>query len=113
MRETGIPGRRSLTNNNRSIIITKDARVQFYENPTSPAMLKRMLFSFDERTPEILEKLKKGGHFRSFAEVVRESLRITATIHDFSERGFSEIVVRNPHNSEERVLVFPSLLSPR
>jgi hypothetical protein len=47
---------------------------------------RRVVFSFDERSLESLEKLTQQGRFSS-----------------------TEILVRNPDTKEERVLVIPTL----
>lgn len=41
------------------------------------AKTKRVVFSFDERSLESLEKLTEQGRFSSMADTVRESLQIS------------------------------------
>jgi ParB-like chromosome segregation protein Spo0J len=38
------------------------------------AKTQRVIFSFDERSLESLQKIKEQGHFTSMGEAVRESL---------------------------------------
>jgi len=70
---------------------------------------KRVVFSFDERSLESLEKLTQQGRFSSMADTVRESLQISRALQSQARQGFTEVVVRNPETNEERVLVIPTL----
>jgi hypothetical protein len=71
------------------------------------AKTQRVVFSFDERSLESLQKLKEQGHFSSMGDAVRESLKINRTLQSQADQGFSEIIVRNPKTAEERVVVIP------
>ena len=70
---------------------------------------RRVVFSFDERSQESLEKVTEQGRFSSMADTVRESLQISRALQSQAGRGFTEILVRNPDTKEERVLVIPTL----
>jgi len=70
---------------------------------------KRVVFSFDERSLESLEKLTQQGRFSSMADTVRESLQISRALQSQAGQGFTEVLVRNPETNEERVLVIPTL----
>jgi Arc/MetJ-type ribon-helix-helix transcriptional regulator len=72
---------------------------------------KRVVFSFDERSLESLEKLTEQGRFSSMADTVRESLQISRALQSQANQGFTEVLVRNPETNEERVLVIPTLQS--
>src|SRR5260370_26624799 len=73
------------------------------------AKTQRVVFSFDERSLESLQKIKEQGRFTSMGEAVRESLQISRALQSQAHQGFSEIVVRNPETKEERVIVVPAL----
>lgn len=73
------------------------------------AKTRRVIFSFDERSLESLEKLTAEGRFASMADTVRESLQISRALQSQAQQGFSEVIVRNPETDEERVLVIPLL----
>ena len=73
------------------------------------AKTKRVVFSFDERSLESLEKLTEQGRFSSMADTVRESLQISRALQSQANQGFTEVLVRNPETNEERVLVIPAL----
>jgi Arc/MetJ-type ribon-helix-helix transcriptional regulator len=73
------------------------------------AKTRRVVFSFDERSLESLEKLTEQGRFSSMADTVRESLQISRALQGQAQQGFTEVIVRNPETSEERVLVIPNL----
>jgi hypothetical protein len=75
----------------------------------SMAKTQRVVFSFDERSLESLQKIKEQGRFTSMGEAVRESLQISRALQSQATQGFSEIVVRNPETREERVIVVPAL----
>lgn len=68
---------------------------------------KRVVFTFDERSLESLETLKKKKGYGTLAETVRDSLRILRAIQKQSDDGYSEVVVRNPGTGQERVMVLP------
>lgn len=70
---------------------------------------KRVVFSFDERSLESLQKLTQQGRFSSMADTVRESLQISRALQSQAGQGFTEVMVRNPETSEERVIVIPTL----
>lgn len=70
---------------------------------------KRVVFSFDERSLDSLQKLTEQGRFSSMAGTVRESLQISRALQMQAGQGFTEVRVRNPETNEERVLVIPTL----
>ena len=70
---------------------------------------RRVVFSFDERSLDSLERLTEQGHFSSMGETVRESLQIARALQSQATQGFTEVVVRNPETGEERVMVIPNL----
>ncbi len=70
---------------------------------------KRVVFTFDERSLESLQKLTEQGRFSSMADTVRESLQISRALQSQAGQGFTEVMVRNPETNEERVLVIPTL----
>jgi hypothetical protein len=76
------------------------------------AKTQRVVFSFDERSLESLQKIKEQGRFASLGEAVRESLQISRTLQSQASQGFSEIVVRNPETNKERVIVIPAFQVP-
>ncbi len=73
------------------------------------AKTRRVVFSFDERSLESLQKLTEQGRFASMADTVRESLQISRALQAQAKQGFTEVIVRNPETDEERVLVIPIL----
>ncbi len=76
------------------------------------AKTRRVVFSFDERSLESLQKLTEQGRFSSMADTVRDSLQITRALQGQAHQGFTEVIVRNPETNEERVLVIPILQPP-
>lgn len=70
---------------------------------------KRVVFTFDVRSLESLQKLTEQGRFSSMADTVRESLQISRALQSQAGQGFTEVMVRNPETHEERVLVIPTL----
>ena len=70
---------------------------------------KRVVFTFDERSLESLRKLTDQGRFSSMADTVRDSLQISQALQSQAGLGFTEVIVRNPETSEERVMVIPTL----
>ena len=76
------------------------------------AKTKRVVFGFDEKSFEGLEKMTKQGRYPSMASAVKDSLQISRALQGQVEQGFTEIVVRNPETNQERVIVIPSLQPP-
>ena len=70
---------------------------------------KRIVFSFDERNYNNLERIRYRGNFSSYADVVRESLQVSNILQEQNDEGFSEIVVRSPKTGKERIMSIPSL----
>ena len=62
----------------------------------------RVVFSFDERSLESLQKITEQGRFASMADTVRESLQISRALQTQAQQGFTEVIVRNPETDEER-----------
>ena len=73
------------------------------------AKTQRVMFSFDERSLESLQRIRDQGRFSSMGEAVRESLQISRALQSQASQGFREIIVRNPETKEERVIVIPTL----
>ncbi len=73
------------------------------------ATSKRVAFTFDERSLKTLEDMTEQGHYNSLADTVRESLQISRALQTQAEKGYTEIVMRNPESGEERVVVIPRL----
>lgn len=76
------------------------------------ASSKRILFSFDPRNFQALQNLASEGQFTSAADAVRSAVQIARVLQAQAKHGFSEVLVRNPHTREERVLVLPTLDPP-
>lgn len=72
---------------------------------------KRVVFSFDERSYDSLERMKAEGRFSTLADAVRQSLVVSKALQSQGMQGFTEVTVRNPKTGEERVLVLPELVS--
>src|SRR5689334_6351479 len=66
---------------------------------------KRVVFTFDERSMESLQAIKKKARSASLGDAVKESLQVNRTLHEQADNGFNEVIVRNPKTKEERVLV--------
>jgi Arc/MetJ-type ribon-helix-helix transcriptional regulator len=73
---------------------------------------KRVVFGFDEKSYESLEKLTKQGRYPSMASAVKDSLQISRALQGQVDQGFTELVVRNPETNQERVILIPSLQIP-
>jgi Arc/MetJ-type ribon-helix-helix transcriptional regulator len=71
------------------------------------ARSRRVVFTFDERSLDSLERLTEQGQYPSMAETVREALRVSRAIHSQAAQGFTEVIVRNPKTNEQRVIVVP------
>lgn len=70
---------------------------------------RRVVFTFDERSLETLEKLTEQGRTGSMANTVRDSLQIARALQSQAREGYTEVIVRNPQTDRERVLLIPNL----
>ena len=73
---------------------------------------RRVVFTFDERSLESLDRLKEQGRYSSMADAVREALQVRRAIAQQAARGFTEVIVRNPKTREELMLVLPAVDGP-
>jgi hypothetical protein len=69
----------------------------------------RVIFTFDRESLETLRTIQEKMGFKSLAETVRESLRLANSLREQAEKGFSEVILRNPKTGSERVLVIDFL----
>jgi hypothetical protein len=67
-------------------------------------MNKRVVLSFDAIAYGNLEELRKKGGFKTVADAVRDSLVVRAVLRNQSDRGFTEVVLRNPKTKKERTI---------
>src|SRR5437870_12895634 len=65
------------------------------------AKTRRVVFSFDERSLESLQKITEQGRFASMADTVREALQISRALQPQAQQGFTEVIVGNPDTDEE------------
>ncbi len=72
------------------------------------AKTKRVVFSFDERSLESLEKMTEQGRYPSMASAVKDSLQVNRALQSQANQGFTELLVRNPETNEERIIIIPS-----
>ncbi len=73
-------------------------------------MSKRIVFTFDQRSFDALESLRRDGNFESLADAVRESIRITRALQQQGKQGFTDVLVRNPVTGDENVMVMPPII---
>ncbi|MDH4224412.1 MAG: hypothetical protein OEW12_02055 [Deltaproteobacteria bacterium] len=69
---------------------------------------QRIVFTFDKKNLERMERIKERTHLATYAEVVRDALAIDNSLLEQREYGFTEVVVRNPNTREEKVMVMPN-----
>jgi hypothetical protein len=79
------------------------------ENTKTMAVSERVVFSFDPTSLETLNQVKEKGEFSSLGMAVRESLQLNDFFQNLVDKGFSEIVVRNPDTQQEKTIVISSL----
>lgn len=65
----------------------------------------RIVFSFDERALETLERVKVLGKFNSLAAVIRQSLVTYAAVQDWHLKGYDTLVLRNGKTGDEAILI--------
>ena len=72
-------------------------------------MAKRKTFQFtlEPDGVKILEELKHRGKYKSLGDVVSESLGIRATMQDLENKGFIQIIMRNPQTRNAMVIRLP------
>ena len=66
---------------------------------------KRVVFTFDDQSFNTLSTMQEEGHFKSLAETVRRSLRLARALQVQKQKGFTEIIVRDPQTNKECQLI--------
>ena len=84
-------------------------RKQSTTTPTSKGS-RRIVFTFDERSLESLERVQKRLGAKSLAEAVRISLALADSLQREAELGFVEVITRSPKTGLERVMGGPALV---
>jgi hypothetical protein len=82
--------------------------VQRKENTNEMATSERVVFTFDPTSLQTLNHVKEKGDFSSLAMAVRESVQLNDFFQNLVDKGFSEIVVRNPETQQEKTIVISS-----
>lgn len=67
-------------------------------------MKRRIKFNFDDVSFRTLEKLRILSGYSTLGESVRDCIKIFATIDEQAHKGFTEVILRNPHTDEELLL---------
>ena len=70
---------------------------------------QRVVFSFDANSLEALNNVKERGGFPSLGMAVRESIQLSDFLQGQVDKGFTEIIVRNPDTNQEKTIVVSSL----
>jgi len=70
---------------------------------------QRVVFSFDEDSLQTLTSVKERGGFPSLGMAVRESIQLSDFLQNLVDKGFSEIIVKNPDTNQEKTIVISSL----
>ena len=72
-------------------------------------MSQRVVFTFDDASLASLKQMKERRGLPSLGTAMRESIEVSETLQDQIEKGFTEIVLRNPSTHQERTIIIPSL----
>src|SRR6185436_14224906 len=59
---------------------------------------RKFLVTFDPKSFDGLEQVRKLGLYASLAEAIRDSIRLCKTVLDLRAQGYKELVVRNPRD---------------
>ena len=70
---------------------------------------QRVVFSFDSDSLQTLTNVKERGGFPSLGMAVRESIQLSDFLQNLVDKGFSEIIVKNPDTNQEKTIVVSSL----
>jgi hypothetical protein len=72
-------------------------------------MAQRVVFTFDDSSLQSLNHIKERGEYSSMGTAVRDSIQLSEVLQEQVADGFTEVVLRNPHTDQEKILVFPVL----
>jgi hypothetical protein len=70
---------------------------------------QRVVFSFDPESLATLNQVKERGGFQSLGMAVKESIELSDFLQNLVDKGFSEIIVKNPETSQEKTIIVSSL----
>jgi hypothetical protein len=73
-------------------------------------MAKRIVFTFDERAYEDLERVREQGKFATLALAVREALSVYRALQEQASEGYEQIVVENRKTKKQKSILMRSLL---
>ncbi len=73
-------------------------------------MSKRIVFTFNDRSYDALEKAKENGNYSSLADTVRSGLSILLALQKQKEQGYGMVKVVNSTTQDERIMVIPDLM---
>jgi hypothetical protein len=68
---------------------------------------REVVFTFDAKSFEDLKRMTEEAGFRTMAETIRESLRLTKSLENHFREGFKEVSLRNPETNRERRVSVP------
>lgn len=71
---------------------------------------RKIIFTFDEKSSELLERVQRQFGAESVAETITLVLALTSGLQEQALQGYCEIVARNPKNGSERVMKDSRLL---
>ncbi len=69
----------------------------------------RVVFTFNQNSLSALEEIKEIGNYSTLAETVHDSLQIMRTLQNQAQRGYHQVIVRNPWTENERLLDIPTI----
>lgn len=59
----------------------------------------------DPQSKRILKQMRDEGGFRSDADLIRAALRILRTLQEQALAGYSDLIVQNPENGEQQLVI--------
>lgn len=71
---------------------------------------KRVVFTFDQTSYDLLEKARIVGNKTSKAAVVRDSLVLFSSLQQQAEQGYVKLIVETKDGQKSRELVIPDNL---
>jgi hypothetical protein len=77
--------------------------------PDSTGGSRRVVFTFDEGSFNLLQAMTRELGLGTEAGTIREALRIVRAIQKQAEEGYSDVIVENPTTLESRKLVIDFL----
>jgi Arc/MetJ-type ribon-helix-helix transcriptional regulator len=74
-------------------------------------MSKRIIFTFDDSAVDSLDSIQARHRYKSKGEVIRTALSLMQALSSHADKGFTDVLLKNPKSGSTRHLILPFIKS--